>query len=130
MEENLITKLETLARRDGRYAAEGFLFLLRSLNTTVEEVAKRAEPGHVTGRELLEGVRLRGLTEYGYLARTVFESWGVRTTRDFGEMVFLLVNENLMGRSEQDSVEDFDDVYDFEQVFETDYHIDIKDVRS
>ncbi|MHC5081994.1 MAG: Minf_1886 family protein, partial [Planctomycetota bacterium] len=92
-------------------------------------VTKREPVGHVTGRELLEGARLRALEELGYLARTVFEGWGIRTTRDFGEVVFLLVKEELMGKTDQDSLEDFEDVYDFEEVFEKSFTVDWDKIR-
>jgi uncharacterized repeat protein (TIGR04138 family) len=73
---------------------------------------------HVTGQELLEGVRRYSIEQFGCLARPVLESWGIRRTDDFGEMVFNLVNQDLMGKQESDSKEDFHEVYDFAEVFD------------
>ena len=81
-----------------------------------------ATGSHVTGGELLEAIRRLARERYGVLAREVFESWGVRTTEDFGTIVFLLVEEGLLGKTEEDSIEDFRDVYSFEEAFrESDY---------
>ena len=70
--------------------------------------------GHLTGPQLLKGLREYALEEYGPLARTVFAEWNVRTTRDFGEIVFDLVRQGEMRATPDDRVEDFDDVFDFE----------------
>ena len=125
-----IRKIHDLARSDGRYAAEAFLFVFRALESAATERGHEGGKGHVTGRELLEAVRLLGKKEFGYLARTVFETWGVKTTRDFGEIVFLLVRENLMGKNEEDAIEDFEGVYDFEEVFETQFTLEIPKDKS
>ena len=121
---DLIEKIGEIARKDGRYSAEAFMFLLRALDFTAKRVVKRDPPEHVTAGELLEGVRRLGLAEFGYLAPAVFEQWGVKTTRDFGEIVFTLVEEGLMGKTERDSIEDFDAVYDFEEVFQKSFEVD------
>ena len=118
-----IEQLRKTVADDGRYSHEAFLFLFRALELTTRSVAHGEAPGHVTGRELLEGVRKLGLEEFGFLARTVFESWGVRTTRDFGEMVFLMVETGMMGRTDTDSIEDFENAYDFETVFEKEFRL-------
>jgi uncharacterized repeat protein (TIGR04138 family) len=118
-----IEQIGKIAADDGRYSQEAFLFLFRALEHTVKAAAKSGTPGHVTGRELLGGIRRLGLDEFGFLARTVFESWGIRTTRDFGEMVFLLVDAGMMGKTETDSIDDFSDVYDFETVFEKEFRL-------
>jgi uncharacterized repeat protein (TIGR04138 family) len=117
-------KVVDMAKRDGRYSHEAFLFVFRALNFTANRTVERTPAGHVTGRELLEGIRHTGLDEFGYLARTVFNSWGLKATRDFGEIVFLLVDDGLMGKNDEDAIEDFDDVYDFEEAFEKAYTVD------
>lgn len=76
---------------------------------------------HISGVELLEGIRLLGLQRYGLLARHVFASWGVTTTEDFGRIVFDLVEEGKMRKTEQDQLSDFYEVYDFAQALERDY---------
>ncbi len=114
----LMDKIQEIARKDGRFSSQAFVFVFQALEVATKRVARRDPPGHVSGRELLEGIRLLGLEQFGYLAGGVFESWGVRSTRDFGEIVFVMVQENLMGKNDRDSIEDFENVYDFEEVFE------------
>jgi len=122
-------KIREIARNDGRYSHEALLFVFRALDAAMRANAKRHPPSHVSGRELLDGIRIHGAKEFGYLARTVFESWAVKTTRDFGEVVFLLVDAGLMGKTDQDSIEDFEGVYDFAEVFEKGFSVDWKQIR-
>jgi uncharacterized repeat protein (TIGR04138 family) len=76
---------------------------------------KLERKGHVSCNELLDGIKAYGLAEYGPLAKTVFSHWGIHKTDDFGEIVFNMIESGLMGRTEQDSKEDFKDVYDFNE---------------
>jgi uncharacterized repeat protein (TIGR04138 family) len=75
---------------------------------------------HVTGRELLFGIRDLALEQFGGLATMVFEVWGVRATADFGAIVWSLVESGLMSRSDTDALSDFEDVYDFREAFRID----------
>ncbi len=102
------------------YPADAYRFLYESLDLTGRRLGRK---GHVTGRELLEGIRDLALHRFGGLALMVFHAWNVRSTRDWGEMVFRLVNAGLMGRTEEDSIADFDDVYSFEEAFRFDAEI-------
>jgi uncharacterized repeat protein (TIGR04138 family) len=81
-----------------------------------QEKLKRSD--HVSGRELLEGIREFGLEQYGPMTLTVFQHWGIRTTEDFGEIVFNLVENGLLKKTEEDSRADFKNVYDFKEVFD------------
>jgi uncharacterized repeat protein (TIGR04138 family) len=76
---------------------------------------------HISGAELLEGIRLLGLQRYGLMARHVFASWGVTSTEDFGRIVFDLVEEGKMRKTEQDQLSDFYEIYNFAQALERDY---------
>jgi uncharacterized repeat protein (TIGR04138 family) len=78
---------------------------------------------HVTGQELCEAVRQYALQQYGYMAKTVLNSWGVYGTGDFGEIVFNLIRFGRMRKTKDDRREDFDDVYDFEAAFEQEFKI-------
>lgn len=73
---------------------------------------------HITGQQLCEACRLYALQQYGYLAGMVLSSWGVRSTSDFGEIVYNLIRIEQMRKSDADRREDFDDVYAFETAFE------------
>jgi uncharacterized repeat protein (TIGR04138 family) len=104
-----------LARRDGRFRPEAFHFVLLSLNRLL---ASLETPRHVSARELLEAIRAHAASEYGRMARLVFEDWGVRTTRDFGEIVYLLIGEGILAADRDDRPEDFDGVFDFSTAFD------------
>ncbi|MCS7167898.1 MAG: hypothetical protein RMI91_02775 [Gemmatales bacterium] len=110
-------------RRDPRYACEAYEFVFEALAYTQQKLGRvptegaEAEQGnyHVTGQELLEGIRELALEQFGKMALTVFRQWGIRTTDDFGEIVFNLVDAGLMSKRPEDSREDFHNVYDLEQ---------------
>lgn len=80
---------------------------------------------HVTGQELCEAIRRYALYQYGYMAKTVLNSWGIFSTRDFGEIVFNLVRYGRMRKTKEDRLEDFDEVYDFETAFQEEYKISL-----
>ena len=115
---DLIKKVTDIAERDGRYSVDCFLFIFEALNFAQ---AKFGKMRHVTGKELLEAMKELALERFGPMSMTVFEHWGARTTDDFGEIVFLLVDSGLLGKTSSDSKEDFHHVYDFEEVFIKDY---------
>ena len=112
---------EAVARicaRDGRYAPEAFIFLNEGLLQTLKQVQeKEKKPRQISGAELAAGLRKHALAQFGPLALTVLNRWGVRTTRDFGEIVFLLLEAGLLGKTEDDKIEDFDDLFDFDAAF-------------
>jgi uncharacterized repeat protein (TIGR04138 family) len=111
-------RLRAVARIDGRYELEAYRFVFEALQHTL---SKLSEPRHVTASELLEGAGELARKKFGLLARMVFENWGVRSTSDFGEIVFILVNYGLMGKTEDDRREDFDDVFDFKSILDEEY---------
>jgi len=116
-------EFEPILQKDSRYKLEAYFFVLAALDYTRKDTGK---PKHITGKELLEGIRKLGLEQYGIMTKTVFESWGVKTTNDFGQIVFNMVTTGLLGKTEEDKVEDFDNVYDFTEVFEKNYQFDTK----
>ena len=104
-----------MCRRDDRFKPESYLFVLAALHFTVTQLP---EPRHITGQELLEGLRLYGLEQFGPLALQVFQHWGVQTTEDFGSIVFNLVDAKLLRKTEEDTLADFKQVYDFTEAFD------------
>lgn len=74
-------------------------------------------PRHVSGQELCEGIRKYAIDQFGPLARTVLEHWGIDATVDFGQIVFALVSIGLMRKTDEDSLEDFKAVYEFKDAF-------------
>jgi uncharacterized repeat protein (TIGR04138 family) len=116
----LETVLE-LCEKDRRYHPDAYAFVVEALDATVKNIRKRQpeHERHVTGKELLEGIRELALEEFGPMAFTLFNEWGIHATRDFGEIVFKLVECGRLGKTEKDSIEDFDNVYDLEETFLT-----------
>ena len=111
--------LESVVGSDPRYQRDGYIFLRDALDFTTKQ-HKKVKGGsvrHVTGPELLDGVRQYALKEFGPMVMTVFDSWGIRSCEDVGHMVFNLIGAGVFGKTEQDSIEDFKDVYDFEEAF-------------
>jgi len=118
MDEKLEKVLDKILEKDPRYAPDAYKFLLEALDYTTEKLGRH---GHVSGQELLDGIRLYGLEQFGPMARLVFEHWGVRTCEDFGEIVFNLIDAGILGKSEEDSKEDFKGGYDFREAFDKGY---------
>ena len=111
--------LQRISSQDSRYHQEAFLFLREALDYTQKRLAqgKRVEPRHVSGQELLTGIREYALTQFGPMAKTVLNEWGVKSCEDFGEMVFKMVEHGLLSRTENDSRDDFKGGFDFDQAF-------------
>jgi uncharacterized repeat protein (TIGR04138 family) len=112
--------LDQIIARDPRFKPEAYLFVHDALGHTWARLDHRR---HVTGRELLDGIKDLALKRYGPMAQAVLNSWGVRTTDDFGAIVFNLVDAELLSKTEEDRVEDFHAVYDFNEAFVRSYDI-------
>ena len=113
----LLERFERVVRQDGRYPPEAFDFLHRGLELATclrhgEQPAGRGR--HVTGQELCAALRTLALQQWGRLAPTVLRRWNIRRTRDFGEMVYLMIDLGMMGKQDSDDISDFDDVYDLD----------------
>jgi uncharacterized repeat protein (TIGR04138 family) len=119
MDANLLERFERAVREDGRYAPEAFEMLHRGLElaTKMKFGGQADSPRHVSGQELCEALRVLALQLWGPLAREVLRRWNIHRTRDFGEMVYLMIDLGLMGKQESDDISDFDDVYDFAGAF-------------
>jgi uncharacterized repeat protein (TIGR04138 family) len=111
--------LDSIVASDPRYQRDAYVFLRDSLDFTTKQQkkVKGATVRHVTGPELLGGVRQYALKEFGPLVMTVFDNWGIHSCEDIGSMVFNLIGAGIFGKTEEDSIEDFKDVYDFEEAF-------------
>ncbi|MCL1920762.1 MAG: hypothetical protein FWG50_06745 [Kiritimatiellaeota bacterium] len=111
--------VNVICQKDSRYQPEAYSFLVEALDATVKSVLKDnpEHSKHVTGKELLEGIRAHALTEFGPLAHMVFAEWGVRATIDFGAIVFNLIDAGRLGKTDTDSIEDFREVFSFEEAF-------------
>jgi uncharacterized repeat protein (TIGR04138 family) len=116
--------IHTIRKDDSRYARGAYYFLKQALDFTLVEMRKSGEldqSNHLSGQQLLEGIRLYALEQYGPMARSVLRHWGITNCRDFGNIVFNLVDCRVLGKTDQDSPEDFDSGYDFKSAFELPY---------
>ncbi|TFG49459.1 MAG: hypothetical protein E4H40_02975 [Candidatus Brocadiia bacterium] len=108
-------RLEQIAIADGRYSPLMVKFVYEGLSYTVKDIID--EPTHVNGQTLCEGLRRLALEKWGRLAVMALNSGGIKTTRDFGEIVYLLIEHKWMSAQPNDMIEDFDDVFDFQTTF-------------
>jgi uncharacterized repeat protein (TIGR04138 family) len=127
-----------LLEEDRRYKFEAYVFLFEALHYAqnvlqmgaegpTEPIApdeeSPAQQRHVTGQELCEAIRSFALHQYGYMAKTVLNSWGIRGTSDFGEIVFNLIRIGQMRKTPSDTQVDFDNIYDFDVAFKQQFKI-------
>jgi len=108
-------KLEKIAREDGRFSTQAIKFVYEGLGYTAKKMA--AEPSHVGGQTLCKGLKRLAIKKWGRLAMLVLNTWGIKTTRDFGEIVYLMIKHKWMNAQPTDSIDDFNDVYDFKTAF-------------
>ncbi len=119
-------KIEKIVEADDRYKIEAYDFVMETLAFTLR---KLEQPRHVSGQELLEGIREYALEQFGVMTRAVFEHWGIHSSEDFGEIVFNMVVAGLMSKTVKDSKDDFKNGYDFEEVFGKSAGCDLTDRR-
>jgi uncharacterized repeat protein (TIGR04138 family) len=111
-----------ICKEDARFERHAYTFLRQALDHTVKEL-KRKNPErtgkslHVSGSELLQGIRLYALDQFGPLTKTVLNKWGIQRCTDFGDIVFNLIEYNVFSKTESDRREDFADIYDFDEAF-------------
>jgi uncharacterized repeat protein (TIGR04138 family) len=111
--------VEQMIERDPRYGKEAYIFLKEALEFTIKQKKRgKTEAGsHVDAVELLDGFRQLALKEFGPMVMTVLEYWGVRSSFDVGQMVFNLIGAGVFGKTESDSVDDFNRALDFHMAF-------------
>ena len=111
-----------ICKDDARFDRRAYEFVRLGLDHTVKELRKREvtrseRSRHVTGRELLEGLRVFALDQFGPMAKTVLNNWGVHQCKDFGDIVFNLIEYKVFSKTDNDRPEDFESLYDFENAF-------------
>jgi uncharacterized repeat protein (TIGR04138 family) len=111
--------IEKIAAREARYQVGAYTFMREALEHTQHMItkSKKGEIRHVSGKELLGGIREYALEQFGPMVVTVFADWGIQCCEDFGEIVFLMVENNLLAKTEKDTREDFKGGYDFSETF-------------
>ena len=115
---NQLQLIHRLADASGRFRREAYIFVLDALHFTQEKLQAGGHVGHISGRQLCEGIREYAESEFGFLSRTVFDAWGVGSTEDFGDIVFQLADAELLAKQDSDSKSDFTGVFAFDDVFE------------
>jgi len=114
MQQNIDDIIELICLEDPRYHEDAYEFLLEALRFTQK---KFSCSHHVSGKELLEGVKELVMRRFGTMGLSVLRYWGIRTTEDFGNMVFHMVKKRILKKTDEDCMDDFKDVYDFERIF-------------
>jgi len=130
--EKPLKSIEQIFKQDGRYPLEAVEFVREGLSFTVDRYnSSTGSSGwsttrrHVTGAQLCEGLRELAQKRWGFLARHVLKKWNVTDTGDFGEIVFLLVQNGWMQKQPDDSIDDFRGVFDFVEAFDQSYEINL-----
>jgi uncharacterized repeat protein (TIGR04138 family) len=124
---NVEEVLETIVAKDPRYPREAYYFVREALDVAQRKFTKAAtksakdKPAHVSGQQLLEGIRAHALEQFGPLTLMVLAEWGIHRGEDFGEIVFNMVESSLLGKTENDSRDDFKGGYDFFTAFRKPY---------
>lgn len=116
--------LEAIVRDDSRYAVGAYIFVRMGLDYTIKRLAardKNRKDRNVSAAELLDGIRAFALESFGQMAYTLLREWGVKTCSDFGNIVFNLVDAQILSAAKGDKIEDFYNGYDFKEAFVAPY---------
>jgi len=118
-EVNFDEALDQILAKDERFQRDAYLFMREALDFTQKLVGREnsGKVRHVTGQELLDGLRHYALQQFGPMTATVFEEWGIRTCQNFGEIVFNMVEIGLLAKTDKDTRDDFQTGYDFTDAF-------------
>ena len=112
--------VQLIIRDDSRYDKGAYFFVRRALDHTLRDIMESKmvrKTNHVSGQELLEGIRDFAIQQYGPMTMTLFDRWGLSKCSDFGNIVFKLVEYGVFGKTEADHPEDFNEGYDFKEAF-------------
>jgi uncharacterized repeat protein (TIGR04138 family) len=119
--DQVISRIEAHIRDRRPYKAQAYLFVLGALEFTLDKLGRKGKPEtpeavrHVSGQELSYGIKDYAVAQFGPTARMVLDNWGIKTTSDFGRIVYDLIDLKLLGKNEQDKIEDFDNVFNLDQ---------------
>lgn len=106
--------VEDIYINDSRYKPDSYEFVMQALKFTQSKLKRDA---HITGKELARGCADFAIDQYGPMAKTVLAHWGITRTEDLGAIVYNMIEKKLLSKSESDSIDDFRDVYNFENAF-------------
>jgi uncharacterized repeat protein (TIGR04138 family) len=120
--EVLLNKIQAITRKDKRYDQEAYTFIYEALDHARKQLA---EPRHMSGHELLESIKTVAIYKFGPFTKLVLNTWGIHKTEDWGNVVFNMVNNDLLSKTDQDVIEDFQNGYDFDAVFSFEKTVDL-----
>jgi uncharacterized repeat protein (TIGR04138 family) len=106
---------------DARFSLDAYTFVIESLQYTKSRVEPSSSTPHVTGQQLSLGLASLALARYGPLARAVLETWGIRGTKDIGDIVYHMIASGELEKTEEDSQSDFDEVFDWDEMLYNGY---------
>lgn len=114
--------VDLICKEDNRFDRKAYTFVRQALDGTVKDMKKKSpertqKSQHVSGPELLDGIRVYALEQYGPLTKTVLNTWGIHRCSHFGDIVFNLIEYNVFSKTESDRREDFADLYTFDDAF-------------
>lgn len=112
------TILDSIQEKDVRYKEDAYFFVMESLSYTQKKIDNYK---HVTGVQLLEGIKELLMHKFGPMTMLVLQYWGIKSTEDFGNIVFNLVENKVLSKTEEDNIESFKNGYSFEDVFLDEY---------
>ena len=118
MKQTLNDMLTKICEDDPRYLEDAYEFVLEALSFTQKKFKR---PKHVSGKELLEGIKILLMERFGPMTLTVLQHWGIENTEDFGNIVFNLVDKKVLSKTDDDNIESFKNVFDFDKVFNRGY---------
>ena len=118
METDFNTIIEKICEEDKRYKGDAYEFVMEALTYTQKKYKCAT---HISGEDLLKGMKDLLMEKFGPLTLTVLDHWGIQTTEDFGNVVFTLVERKVLSKTEDDRIEHFRNAYDFQEVFERGY---------
>ena len=119
MVNEFLKEVKKITRKDKRFELDAYSFVMESLHYHNQK--HKVKPGqHISARELLEGAKEYANLSFGPMAKFTLNSWGIKSTNDIGHIVFNLIETGFMGKTEEDSLEDFFDIFDFENAFKED----------
>lgn len=111
--------VERITAENPRFDGQVYYFLREALDFTIKMFEKPVDgpSRHVSGGELLDGIRKFALQEFGPMTKTVLNRWGIHRCDDFGDIVFIMVEKGVLGKTDEDRKEDFSGGYDFDTAF-------------
>ena len=121
----------SVVKSRSRFHRNAYHFVFSSLQFTQEKLQRTAahvlheEEAHITGQELCDGLRELALQKFGLMTKTVLRHWGVSSTDDIGRIVFELIERGEMRKTENDALDHFAEVFDFDDAFERGYRVDV-----